>query len=204
MKRYIVYKYTSPSGKVYIGQTKNEKERKRRHIYDSLKGIETAFCRAIRKYGFESFSYEVIVRDVPDYMIDAFERYWIHFYNSCHGEGYNAEEGGFRATINQDTKDRISKTLTGTKQSQKTKDLRNSKLLGQKRNKEQIYNYRKGQKKYYIPVLCVETGKVYESIAEAQRALGVEKSHIGNVCTGRRKSSLGYTWKYIKNIGVSR
>jgi len=30
----IIYKYTSPSGKVYIGKTINEKKRLYRHKYD--------------------------------------------------------------------------------------------------------------------------------------------------------------------------
>ena len=36
----------------------------------------------------------------------------------------------------------------------------------------------------------------YESISEANRALGVKESHIGQVCRGQRQISNGYKWKY--------
>lgn len=200
MKKYIVYKYTSPSGKVYIGQTKHEQARKSQHRRDSQRGINTAFCKAIRKYGFDNLQYEVIMKDVPDYMINAFEKYWISYYNSCHGEGYNSEEGGTNASINYETRMRISKSLAGIKQSEVTKEKRNSKLRGQKRTEEQKANYRKAKKAQYVPVQCIETGEIYQSIADAQQHFGVNRSHVGSVCAGRRKTALGYSWKYITNM----
>ena len=57
----IIYKSTSPSGKAYIGQTINENKRKRQHIANSKnsnsKYYYLPFYAAIRKYGFDSFSY---------------------------------------------------------------------------------------------------------------------------------------------------
>jgi hypothetical protein len=51
----IIYKYTSPSGKCYIGQTINEKERKNQHKRTYIKvenlKLDTAFYKSIRKYG---------------------------------------------------------------------------------------------------------------------------------------------------------
>jgi hypothetical protein len=194
----VIYKYTSPSGKVYIGQTKNERQRKYAHKSHAERGTKTAFCNAIRKYGFKNLKYEVIVRDVPDYMVNAFEKYWVHYYNSYHGAGYNLEEGGGNSPVKQETKDKISKKLKGTKQSDTTKYKRNTKLKNQKRTEEQKETYRKCQSRRYKRVLCVDTGKVYESIASAQRDFGVKKSHIGDVCVGKRNKALNHTWKFIK------
>ena len=36
----------------------------------------------------------------------------------------------------------------------------------------------------------------FESIMKAEKALGVDKSHISSVCKGDRKFSLGFRWKY--------
>lgn len=200
MTKHIVYKYTSPSGKVYVGQTCRESLRKLQHRNCAERGVNTAFYRAVRKYGFSALTYEVIVADVPDYMIDAFERYWINYYNSCHGKGYNSDDGGSRGRPNQATRDRIRSTLKGTVQSIETKSKRNAKLKGLKRTKEQKDRYRKCQEHAYKRVLCVETGITYGSVAEAQRALGVLRSHIGAVCVGKRKSTLGYTWKWDNKV----
>ena len=46
----IVYMYTSPSGKYYIGQTVNETSRKSKHKLETSKS-KTKFGSAIRKYG---------------------------------------------------------------------------------------------------------------------------------------------------------
>lgn len=57
----IIYKYTNrTNGKVYVGKTIHPEYRKRRHRYDALVGIETAFARAIRKHGIEALQYEIL------------------------------------------------------------------------------------------------------------------------------------------------
>ena len=47
-------------------------------------------------------------------------------------------------------------------------------------------------------VLCVELNKIYGSAHEAGRELGINNSNISQCCRGKRKSSGGYTWKYIE------
>lgn len=38
----------------------------------------------------------------------------------------------------------------------------------------------------------------YECLADAERAMNVtvHKSHIGQVCNGKRKATLGYKWRW--------
>lgn len=95
----IIYKYTSPSGKSYIGQTIREKTRMIRHKKSINSGIDTKFIRAIHKYGFENFSYERlfiihsddkhIVKEKLNYM----EKYYIRKYDTFNN-GYNMTLGG--------------------------------------------------------------------------------------------------------------
>ena len=49
-----------------------------------------------------------------------------------------------------------------------------------------------------VPILCVETGKVYSSIAAAADAVGADKPNICNCCKGKRKTAAGYHWRYVK------
>lgn len=60
MIRGIIYKYTSPSGKVYIGQTINEKDRRKHFLIQKLSygGIKIDTARA--KYNPENFKYEIL------------------------------------------------------------------------------------------------------------------------------------------------
>lgn len=46
------------------------------------------------------------------------------------------------------------------------------------------------------PVICVETGELYSSAAEAERQTGVNSGHIGSACAGNRKRAGGYHWQH--------
>lgn len=48
-----------------------------------------------------------------------------------------------------------------------------------------------------IPVICIDTGIVYESVRSASKAMGVSKTAIANVCKGKTGRSAGYRWKYL-------
>ena len=49
-----------------------------------------------------------------------------------------------------------------------------------------------GQKK----VRCIETGKVFDSVSEAAKSVGVDVGKISGACHGHRKTSGGFHWKY--------
>lgn len=91
----IIYKYTSPEQKSYIGQTKyNMKKRA------GVNGQDYKTCRyfynAIKKYGFENFKAEVI-EECADDKLNEREVYWIKYYNTLVPNGYNITEGGTNA-----------------------------------------------------------------------------------------------------------
>lgn len=47
-------------------------------------------------------------------------------------------------------------------------------------------------------VICVETGKQYDSIREASQATNCLASSICNVCKGRVSATRGLHWKYVE------
>lgn len=47
-----------------------------------------------------------------------------------------------------------------------------------------------------IPVICLETGIVYESAYEAERKTGISNVQINRCCTGKRKSTRNTHWRY--------
>lgn len=97
----VIYMYTSPSNKVYIGQTIDENKRKASHKSKAKKFEESAFSRAIKKYGFENFRYEVLhisygetKEEVKD-LLNFWERFYISEYKSNNSKfGYNLNIGG--------------------------------------------------------------------------------------------------------------
>lgn len=48
------------------------------------------------------------------------------------------------------------------------------------------------------PVVCIDTGATYPSVAEAARAVGGNKQNITNCCQGKRRSHKGLRWKYAE------
>ena len=53
---------------------------------------------------------------------------------------------------------------------------------------------------HYKPVVCVETGIIYESMMYAGIFTNIDHSSISAVCRGKRKSAGGYHWRYEKDV----
>lgn len=92
---YYIYKYVSPSGKIYIGQTKRTKADRSGGKFGSCYRNSTYFYNAILKYGIDNFSYEIIEENLTKEEANEREKYYIKFYNSNNPEyGYNLTSGG--------------------------------------------------------------------------------------------------------------
>lgn len=88
-----IYKHTSPSGKSYIGQTNRTWQL--RAGKDPIKGYHgsTKFKNAIRKYGWENFTHEILEEDITDSdELDRLEKFWIETLNTVKN-GYNSLAG---------------------------------------------------------------------------------------------------------------
>jgi len=102
----IIYKISSPSGKVYVGQTVRSFE-KRMQEHRQETSCCTFIKRAIDKYGNE-MKYEIIENNVPQEQLDEREIHWIKELNSLAPGGYNLTTGGQSSKeYSQELKDRI-------------------------------------------------------------------------------------------------
>jgi len=93
----FIYKAVSKTtGKVYIGQTTQTLQERinqhNSHAYGHQYNYH--FHNAIRKYGSEDFTYEIIEDDIKTIeVLNEREKYWIAYYNSYY-DGYNSTLGG--------------------------------------------------------------------------------------------------------------
>ena len=84
----IIYCYTNKiNGKKYIGQTINPEQRYKAHksSYQNPNDREynSVLHNAFRKYGFDNFTYEILVKDIDDFeKLNELEIYFIKKYNS--------------------------------------------------------------------------------------------------------------------------
>lgn len=91
----IIYKATNKiNGKCYIGQTRHSlAHRKTIHIRYAKKGVDTHFYQAIRKYGEETFEWEILCSTNDKKRLNELETFYITKYDSIK-HGYNMVDGG--------------------------------------------------------------------------------------------------------------
>lgn len=107
-----IYKITSPSGKVYIGQSWNIEKRWRSYQL-SKKSHQLKLSNSINKYGWDSHIAEVAYElpiDVSQEVIDAMEILYISQYRQVGIESLNLREGGSRGRHSEESKTKMSKT----------------------------------------------------------------------------------------------
>ncbi len=79
------------SHKMYVGQTiYTLKDRLRSHFY---RGQESFFTRALLKYGTDGFDF-ITIENVPNELLDSWERFFIKELSTLAPLGYNLTEGG--------------------------------------------------------------------------------------------------------------
>ena len=109
----VIYKITSPSGKIYIGQTTNYSKRHNAYKNHKCKGQPKLFA-SIEKYGFINHTIEIIKEcQVED--LNYYERYYQEYYESVL-DGLNlrytatTDKSGF---MSEETKKKMSDSGKG-------------------------------------------------------------------------------------------
>lgn len=118
-----IYKWTHlETGKSYIGQSIQEPNRRRlEHIANSRHTKKTYhFHNAIRKYGVESFSWEVLAYAKSIDELNYLEDFYIKQFDSIN-KGYNIRNGGENKLHSEESKKRMSESQK--KAHQRRKDL---------------------------------------------------------------------------------
>lgn len=114
-KTYYVYKHTSPSGKVYIGITSQQPEKRWKH--GNGYAHNKYFWRAIQKYGWDNFEHEILFSGLNEQDAKDKEKELIEKYQSNVPElGYNISSGGegrSGVSLSEDAKKKISNANKG-------------------------------------------------------------------------------------------
>lgn len=122
MPKNILYRFTFPNGKVYIGITTEPlQKRVRRHVLYARQNKSYALSAAIRKYGEDSFLVDHIASALCWKDLLILERQLISQYNSVCPNGYNMTgggEGSFGIEPSEDKRKKISSSLTGRRLSE--------------------------------------------------------------------------------------
>jgi group I intron endonuclease len=109
----VIYCLTSPSGKMYIGQTKRPIEKRIREHSKMVTGC-VALNNAIQSHGFQSFRIEILVQ-VNDEHLDMYESLFIERFNTICPNGYNIRSGGKKSKHCPESCEKMRQSKLGIK-----------------------------------------------------------------------------------------
>ena len=220
---YTVYQHKNKiNGKVYIGITSQKLERRWGSQGCNYKS-SPHFYSAIQKYGWDNFEHNILFADLTKEQACLKEQELIKEYNSMNREfGYNSTSGGDIFTMNEETKQKISQAMIGNQNSlghscsEEKKEKISNAQKGRKFTEEHKQKLSEAAKNRHVPcseekkqilkekshkksVYCEELDKIFESVQECSRQLGIPATSVSKLCNGRGKTLKGYHLRYYND-----
>lgn len=164
------------------------------------------FFNALKKHGWDGFEHKIIAHGLSKEEAQRLEAKLIkHYKTNIEDYGYNLTTGGEASSLNKSSRLKISKANSGKNNGMYGRCGSLSPKYGKPcpeytkrmlslKNKGNIPPNRK-------PVVCLETGEKYDCIFHVEKKYGISagKSHIGEVCTGKRNEAIGRHWMFLND-----
>lgn len=206
MVSWSLYRHTSPSGKVYIGIT-SRNINKRWAKGSGYKPCKL-FYRAILKYGWDNIKHEILFTNLTEERAKKLEIELIRHYKGLNisynitdgGDGYlgytpsretriklsNASKRRINKKLSEETKNKIRKAHLKYIESYKTPEFRNkiSKAVDYKKKKVSQYT------------LSGEYIRSFDSANEAEKFVGINRGSILRCCKGIVKRAGNFIWRF--------
>lgn len=208
-----IYKITSPTGRVYIGQSVDIKTRFAKYKGMHCEGQRRLYA-SFKKHGVYSHSFDIIEVVSDAAMLTERELYWQELLNVCSKSGLNCKmvtKSCHSGRHSEETKARMSASATGRKHTMESKlkmsaakigrkmpeDQRKA-MIGRVQPKSQVEKHRKRMignafTKGVVPVnarkvINTKTGEVFASITLAANALGYNPRTVRAWLDGQNKN----------------
>lgn len=212
---YCVYMHTNKiNGKKYIGIT-SQKPEYRWSNGEGYRGCPYLY-HAIKKYGWDVFSHEILFSGLELQEAEQKEIELIAEHKSNQKEyGYNVSNGGnCQGKMSEETKRKISDTLKGRQFTEEHRKKKSQAQMGERNHrfgkhhtKDEIEKIRKANIEHpnrgAIPPRKVNQYdlqgnfiKTWNRMGDIKRELGIRHCNISDCCRGRQKTSGGYIWRY--------
>jgi len=211
----VIYRHTyTGDGRSYIGQSiYSEEVRTRGHLKSK---DSTYFHQAIRKYGWENFTTDILHENIDSMYLDDWEMYYISIYETFGRNGFNLTAGGrgIRGYKHTEThKTYLSGRMSGVNNpffgrihTNKTRRMISESRIGEKNpnfGKSHSEEHRKkiGERHLKPIEQWSSDGKTYihtfDSITLAANFIGKSPTGISQCLRGSQKTSGGFVWRYV-------
>lgn len=217
MQLGYIYKITSPTNKVYIGQTINLKSRMKNYRNLTCKSQGKIYS-SLAKYGFSNHKFDILL-NIPQVHLNYYERFFQDFYD-CVNNGLNlryTKVDDKSGSMSEESKAKMSKSQSGKVMPIETRNkisianklyatTEHFKLYGNKHNigkkltdktKELMRNSSPNKKKVGKFDIDGNLIKEYNSVSEAARECNSFTSNIVKNCKGDKGLVVGFKWKYL-------
>lgn len=209
-----IYKITSPTGKIYIGQSVNIKKRFKQYksLYNSRN--QKALHYSFLKHGIEKHSFEVM-EECDINKLNERERYWQDFYNVIK-KGLNCKTTTTKSKsgkLSEATLLKMSKSLKGRIISPEQRIKLSIAGRGRKNSQKSIDRLKEYNKNRVFSeetknkiavnnptsrlILDLNTGVFYYSVLDLARTLGVNASTLYDILTERKSYKNNTNYKLI-------
>lgn len=187
-KRFVVYMFTFPNGKSYIGRTCDFSKRLKTHKRST--GCKYVH-RCFKKYG-NNVDITILKHGLRGaYIANQWERFFISAFNTLAPQGLNMTPGGDGVCFTQEIRDKIRKAHLGKKLSKEHRHKLS--VAGKKRHQENPLS------SYTRNILSKKLkGRIFtkehcEKISIARKALKIrltdeQKQHLRNINLGKKMS----------------
>lgn len=209
MKSYDVYKITNKiNNKVYIGITsKGLSARWKEHLWSAEHNCPFKLYNALRKYGKDNFTIELIDYGNSWDELTKKEKFYIAQYRSNEDEfGYNLTEGGdgtIGRIVSDETREKIRQKAIGREVGEETRKKLSEAGKVRTEGREKYWNSGEVGKKRRKPILqYTKEGKFikeFEGVNIAAKEIGVNATTIISALKGRNilaSKRNPYIWVY--------
>lgn len=211
---HCVYIHTVlANGKKYVGQCNGDPQKRWGIKWHRYKG--QLFYSAIKKYGWNNMTHEIIRNNLSQIEADELEKYLIKKYRSNEREfGYNITSGGKDGAGLPGGKNHNAKPVVcietgrewecanycarelGVNCASLQESLYNGyKCKGFHFRYVEDSNYKINKEPHMIK--CLDTGEIWNNAKECAESLGVDKRSVFRYCAGTRKPKNGYSYVYV-------
>jgi len=216
-KQTGIYKITSPTGRIYIGQSIDIRTRHRDYVYNVA--VQSRLSRSFAKHGQQNHIFETIELCGKD-ELNTRERYWQEHFEVVGKNGLNCiltESPSKPRVYTEACREKMSKNRTGEKNHRYGKKLqeymvdiiRNThtgKIVSEetkRKRRESIGDKQTGGGNPRArKVVCTQTGKEWGCILDCAAELGMNRKTLNDQLIGRYRNKTSVVFQTITDGGI--